>query len=71
MLDLAGTGCLPESQLTSCISTPLVADDELMGVLTLYSNEPNCFNKFHARIVEVMAREIASFQARDRTAKPS
>lgn len=46
--------------LRSCISTPLVAEDEqLVGVLTMYSTELNGFNDDHRRIVEAVAREIA------------
>lgn len=45
--------------LRSCLSTPLVADDQLVGVLSLYSDEPNGFNDDHRRIIEVVGHQIA------------
>ena len=46
--------------LRSCISTPLVAeDDQLVGVLTMYSGEPNAFNDDHKRVIESVSRQIA------------
>jgi len=46
-------------RLRSCLSTPLVFDDELIGVLSLYSGEPNGFNDDHRRIIEAVARQAA------------
>jgi GAF domain-containing protein len=37
----------------------LVSDDELVGVLALYSTEPNAFNEDHRRIVEAVSRQIS------------
>jgi diguanylate cyclase (GGDEF)-like protein len=37
----------------------LVADDDLVGVLALYSAEPNGFNDDHKRIIEAIGRQIA------------
>jgi len=37
----------------------LLADDELVGVLSLYSAESNGFNEDHRRIIESVARQIA------------
>jgi diguanylate cyclase (GGDEF)-like protein len=59
VLDLGDAARAHSLALRSCISTPLVVDGELIGVLTLYSGEPNAFNDDHRRIIEVVGREIA------------
>jgi diguanylate cyclase (GGDEF)-like protein len=46
-------------RLRSCLSTPLLSDDQLVGVLTLYSATTESFNEDHRRIIEVVARQIA------------
>ena len=45
--------------LKSCISTPLLSDGRLIGVLSLYSTELNGFNDDHRRIIEVVSAQIA------------
>ena len=45
--------------LRSCLSCPLVVEDTLVGVLTLYSTELNGFDDNHRRIVEATADHIA------------
>jgi diguanylate cyclase (GGDEF)-like protein len=45
--------------LKSCISTALVSNDQLVGVLSLYSSDANGFNDDHRRIIETVARQIA------------
>jgi len=59
VLDLGDAARAHSLALRSCISTPLVVDRELIGVLTLYSGERNAFNEDHKRIIEVVGREIA------------
>jgi diguanylate cyclase (GGDEF)-like protein/putative nucleotidyltransferase with HDIG domain len=59
VLDLGDAARSHSLALRSCISTPLVVGDELIGVLTLYSGEPNAFNEDHKRVIEVVGREIA------------
>ena len=59
MLDLGEVARSVSPRLRSCLSTPLVADDELIGVLTLYSAVVDGFSEDHRRIVELIAREIA------------
>jgi diguanylate cyclase (GGDEF)-like protein/putative nucleotidyltransferase with HDIG domain len=44
--------------LRSCISSPLLAADELVGVLTLYSSQAGVFNEEHQRIIEVVGRQV-------------
>jgi diguanylate cyclase (GGDEF)-like protein/putative nucleotidyltransferase with HDIG domain len=58
-LDLADAVNLPSRQLRSCLSTSLICDDELIGVLALYSTEASGFNEDHKRIIEAVARQIA------------
>jgi len=44
--------------LRSCISSPLLAGDELVGVLTLYSSQVGVFGEEHQRIIEVVGRQV-------------
>ena len=59
VLDLGEAGRSMRPRLRSCLSTPLVSDGELVGVLTLYSAQQNAFAEDHGRIIEVVARQIA------------
>src|SRR5439155_25115001 len=43
---------------------PLLSNDDLVGVLSLYSTKSNGFNDDHRRIIEVVARQIAHTFAR-------
>jgi putative nucleotidyltransferase with HDIG domain/diguanylate cyclase (GGDEF)-like protein len=43
----------------SCLSTPLLVDKELIGVLTLYSTGQNAFTEEHERVLEAVARQAA------------
>jgi GAF domain-containing protein len=58
-LDFGGTGKSHILRLRSCISTSLVFDDELVGVLSLYSAEVDGFADDHRPIIEAVARQIA------------
>jgi putative nucleotidyltransferase with HDIG domain len=58
-LDLGEAARSHSLALKSCISTPLLADEELVGVLALYSREPNAFSEVHQRVIEVVSHEIA------------
>ncbi len=59
VLDLGDAARPHALRLRSCISTPLVSEDRLIGVISLYSGELNPFNDDHRRIIEVVARQIA------------
>ena len=59
ILDLAGGVDCQSPRLTSCLSTPMIWGDELVGVLALYSAETTGFNEDHKRIIETVARQIA------------
>jgi len=57
-LDLGDAARSAVLRLRSCISTPLISNDNLVGVLSLYSTKSNGFNDDHRRIIEVVARQI-------------
>jgi putative methionine-R-sulfoxide reductase with GAF domain len=58
-LDLGDSAKVPPIALKSALSTALICDDELIGVLSLYSVEPQGFDNGHRRIIEALAGEIA------------
>lgn len=43
----------------SCLSTPLLANGELVGVLTLYSSRKDGFTAEHERVLEIVTRQVA------------
>ncbi len=47
-----------ELRVRSCLSTPLLCDDIMIGVLSLYSADLNGFSEDHKRIIEAVARHI-------------
>ena len=59
VLDLGDMARSLRPRLRSCISTPLVSDQDLIGVLTLYSVDSDAFNEDHKRILEVVGRQVA------------
>lgn len=63
-LDLGDSGRLAKPRLRSCLSTPLMTDGELVGVLTLYSVEPAAFTEDHRRVIEGVAVHSAFALAR-------
>jgi len=46
-------------RLRSCLSSPLIFEDQLVGVLSLYSDVADHFNEDHRRILEAVSRQIA------------
>jgi GAF domain-containing protein len=58
-LDLGSVWRSADSPLKSCLSTPLLAGDALVGVLTLYSTAKQAFDDGHRRTVESLARQLA------------
>lgn len=58
VLDL-GNVSRSQLYLRSCLSTPLVSGDNLVGVISLYSEETNSFNENHRRILEAVARQVS------------
>jgi diguanylate cyclase (GGDEF)-like protein/putative nucleotidyltransferase with HDIG domain len=59
MLDLGEVARVLRPALRSCLSTPLMVDNELVGVLTVYSTHRDAFTEDHRRIVEVVARQVS------------
>jgi diguanylate cyclase (GGDEF)-like protein/putative nucleotidyltransferase with HDIG domain len=59
VLDLGEAARAMRPRFYSCLSTPLLSDAELVGVLTLYSAQQNAFTEDHRRIIEVVARQVA------------
>lgn len=72
-LDLGDIARSADPRLCSCMSTPLLFEDQLLGVLTLYSTAPVGFNENHRRIIEAVARQVSSTLRRiaDRVRRPS
>jgi len=59
VLDLGEMARTMKPRLNSCLSTPLIAGDQLVGVLTLYSPSIDAFNEDHKRIMEAVARQVS------------
>ena len=59
VLDLGESARVMVPPLRSCLSTPLVADTLLVGVLTLYSSTKSAFNENHRRIIEAVSGQVA------------
>ena len=59
VLDLGDMARSLNPRPRSCLSTPLVADKELVGVLSLYSTSRDAFSEDHRRIIEVVARQVS------------
>lgn len=58
-LDLGDVARTINPRLRSCLSTPLISEAQLIGVLTLYSEAIDGFNEDHRRVIEVVARQIS------------
>jgi diguanylate cyclase (GGDEF)-like protein len=59
VLDLGDMARTMSPRLRNCLSSPLLSNDALVGVLTLYSAGPENFNEDHRRIIEAVARQTA------------
>jgi diguanylate cyclase (GGDEF)-like protein/putative nucleotidyltransferase with HDIG domain len=57
-LDLGEVARCTTPRLRSCLSTPLLSDDTLVGALTLYSATVDGFSDDHRRIIEAVAKQI-------------
>jgi len=57
-LDLGEIARSASIKLQACLSAPILAGDELVGVLSLYSPRPNAFDEDHRRIIEAIGRQI-------------
>jgi GAF domain-containing protein len=59
MLDFGEAARTCSPRLRNCLSTPLVSNDQLVGVLSLYSILSEGFSDDHRRIIEVVARQVS------------
>lgn len=59
MLDLGEVARALRPPLRSCLSTPLMVSNDLVGVLTVYSTHRDAFTEDHRRLVEVVARQVS------------
>jgi putative nucleotidyltransferase with HDIG domain len=68
VLDLGDAARSISPRPRSCLSTPLLVEDNLAGVLTLYSTASNAFTEEHQRLLEAIARQVAGilFRAEER-----
>jgi diguanylate cyclase (GGDEF)-like protein/putative nucleotidyltransferase with HDIG domain len=58
-LDLGDVVRTATTKLRSCVSTPLLYEDQLVGVTSLYSTQSDAFTDDHRRILELVGRQIA------------
>jgi diguanylate cyclase (GGDEF)-like protein/putative nucleotidyltransferase with HDIG domain len=59
VLDLGEMARAITPRLRACLSSPVVANDTLVGVLSMYSMTADAFSEDHQRVVEVVARQVA------------
>lgn len=59
VLDLGDVARSSRPRLRSCLSTPLIQDERLVGVLSLYSSARDAFSENHRRIAEAVAKQVA------------
>jgi diguanylate cyclase (GGDEF)-like protein len=59
VLDLGDVARSSRPRLRSCLSTPLIQDGKLVGVLSLYSSARDAFSENHRRIAEAVAKQVA------------
>jgi putative nucleotidyltransferase with HDIG domain len=59
VLDLGETAKNMSPRPRSCLSTPLVLGGNLVGVLTIYSGDPEFFSEDHERLLEAVARQMS------------
>lgn len=60
VLDLGESARAMNPRPRSCLSTPLLAGQTLVGVLSLYSSHKDAYSEDHERIIEVVATQVSS-----------
>jgi diguanylate cyclase (GGDEF)-like protein/putative nucleotidyltransferase with HDIG domain len=60
VLDLGEIARNSTPRLRSCLSSPIISNDSLVGVLTLYSSESDHFTDEHRRLIETVAQHSAA-----------
>ncbi len=59
ILDFGETARTMTPRPRSCLSTPLISGDTLVGVLSLYAKGHDAFTEDHQRLVEIVARQVS------------
>ena len=59
ILDLGEVARTAVPRLRSCLSTFLVCDEELVGVISIYTDQPDAFDEEHRRIIETVAQQVS------------
>jgi len=59
VLDLGEIARASDPRLRSCLSTPLLYEERLVGVLSLYSTIVDGFSEDHRKILETVGRQVA------------
>jgi GAF domain-containing protein len=59
VLDLGESARHFRPPLKSCLSTPLLSNSKLVGVLSVYSTVADAFSDDHRRLLEVIARQVS------------
>jgi putative nucleotidyltransferase with HDIG domain len=59
LLDLGEAARQLRPRLRSCLSTPLLCESKLVGVLSVYSTIADAFTDDHRRLLEVVARQVS------------
>lgn len=59
VLDLREIASAFDPRLRSCLSTPLLCGDRLLGVLSLYSTRVDGFTEGHRKTLEIVSRQVA------------
>jgi putative nucleotidyltransferase with HDIG domain len=59
VLDLGESARSFKPRLRSCLSTPLLLEQDLVGVITLYAPQANAFTEEHQRVVETVANQVS------------
>lgn len=59
ILDLGDAARALSPRPRTCLSTPLLIEQRLIGVLTLYSTSAQGFTDEHERVLEVIARQVS------------
>src|SRR5438552_8271561 len=67
VLDLGETARNSTPRLRSCLSSPIVSSDALVGVLTLYSSQAEHFTDEHRRLIETVTQYSAAALKRTAT----
>ena len=70
LLDFGDVGRQLSPRLRSCLSCSLTSENQLVGVLSLYSNAKDGFTEDHRRILEAISHQVAHSFKRSTTVDP-